>query len=278
LLICGIYCIRNLVNGKVYVGQSRDIKKRFTEHKRRLRNNRHANMHLQKSWAKYGSANFTFEILEECFVAVIDEREMFYISKYEKINGIYNLQEGGSGGIPSEEIKIKIRDKRKHQVITEETRRKISEANKGHTSWTKGKTQTEETKRKIRKSTKESMTNEVRQKMSKSHMGIKMTKETKKKISEANKGKKFSSEHRLKISEAAKRRIYTEETKQKISDAKKGKLLSIDHRRAISESHKGEANPFYGKKHSDETRKKMRDAHKRRNDQKTYEERIKKIP
>lgn len=44
----GIYIIRNLLNNKVYVGQSKDILDRFQGHKRNLREGKHSNIHRHK--------------------------------------------------------------------------------------------------------------------------------------------------------------------------------------------------------------------------------------
>lgn len=62
--ICGIYKIVNITNSKVYIGQSNNIKKRWTEHRSALNNNRHVNVHLQNAWNKYGENNFEFVIIE----------------------------------------------------------------------------------------------------------------------------------------------------------------------------------------------------------------------
>lgn len=60
----GIYCIRNLATGKVYVGSSSNIKARLANHRFRLRAGRHDNSHLQRSWKRHGEASFVFEVLE----------------------------------------------------------------------------------------------------------------------------------------------------------------------------------------------------------------------
>jgi group I intron endonuclease len=62
----GVYQIKNLVNGKVYVGSAVNINHRWVEHKSDLSRQKHHNEHLQYAWNKYGESNFNFEILEEC--------------------------------------------------------------------------------------------------------------------------------------------------------------------------------------------------------------------
>ena len=75
--------------------------------------------------------------------------------------------------------------------LSEETKKKMSEAKKGYVPWIKGKKLSEETK----------------QKMSKSKKGMKRSEETKRKIGKAHKGSKRTEEHKKKISEATKGRI-----------------------------------------------------------------------
>lgn len=60
----GIYQIRNLVNGKIYIGSSINFKDRWYHHDNRLKSDKHHSVHLQNSWNKYGKDNFIFEILE----------------------------------------------------------------------------------------------------------------------------------------------------------------------------------------------------------------------
>ena len=98
--ICGIYMIKNLINGKVYIGQSRGIKNRISRHKSDLRKNKHGNSHLQFSWNKYGIDNFEFSIVEECEVENLNDREIFWINFYESVdkNKGYNQKTGGGVG------------------------------------------------------------------------------------------------------------------------------------------------------------------------------------
>lgn len=64
----GIYKIRNVTNGKFYIGSSNNIKKRFAAHRRMLRGNRHHCAHLQAAWNKYGEDCFRFEIVAHVLV------------------------------------------------------------------------------------------------------------------------------------------------------------------------------------------------------------------
>lgn len=55
---CGVYLIFNLINGKRYVGSSKDIYNRFYEHIHNLNHQKGHNAHLQNAWNKYGEDNF----------------------------------------------------------------------------------------------------------------------------------------------------------------------------------------------------------------------------
>lgn len=78
--ICGVYKITNLVNGKIYVGSSKDIKNRWYQHKKQLNEGTHGNPHLQNAWDKYKEKNFKFEIIEECSPELQFEREQYYLN------------------------------------------------------------------------------------------------------------------------------------------------------------------------------------------------------
>lgn len=110
-IICGIYCIENKINNKKYIGQSINIYDRWCKHKRDLNNNCHDNDYLQKSWNKYGKDNFIFYILEQCTPQELNNKECYYIEFYNTLNDKYgfNLMSGGSSDRHySEASKIKI--------------------------------------------------------------------------------------------------------------------------------------------------------------------------
>ena len=93
--ICGIYCIKNLVNNKVYIGQSIDIDKRWYTHKSELNRNAHKNKKLQNAWNKYGSSQFEFRILKVCSKDELDNFEKYYIDFYDSYKNGYNQDLGG---------------------------------------------------------------------------------------------------------------------------------------------------------------------------------------
>jgi len=77
--VVGIYSIRNTVNSKVYIGQSVDVASRFIRHRYHLKKNVHPNIHLQRSYNKYGADCFEFNIIEECDAGTLCEKEQCWI-------------------------------------------------------------------------------------------------------------------------------------------------------------------------------------------------------
>ena len=97
MIQCGIYKITNLINNLIYVGQARDIKTRWRNHRTDYlgRNTVDYNNPLYKDMRLYGLNNFSFEILEECLVSELDKKEKYWISYYDSFNNGYNRTEGG---------------------------------------------------------------------------------------------------------------------------------------------------------------------------------------
>jgi hypothetical protein len=193
----GIYKITNTANNKIYIGSSKNIIKRKNKHFLELSSNRHCNKKLQNSFNKYKRDKFTFEIIEECDIKILIEREQFYIDLLKPQFNIRLKAESNAG-----------------LKLSEEHKKIISEANKG-------KKLSKETIKKIIKTRKEN--------------GFKFTEESRKKMSESRKGNKN-----------CLGRKYSEETIKKNSESNKGKQI-------------GEKNGFFGKKHSEETKRKMRE-------------------
>ena len=219
-----IYLIIDLTNWKKYVGQHH-------YHLEKLDSNYHGSGTIISKIYKKRPHTLKEVYLKTCYTQEeLDEWEQYYIKFYDTLypNG-YNLTEGGNGC-----------------VACEETRKKISESNKGRIAPNKGKPMSEEQKRKLSEINKgKHLSDETKRKMSEKRKGRHHTEESKKKMSESKKGKQFSEEHRRKISESKKN--ISEETRKK-----------------ISESRKGIPAPNKGKHHTEETKKKMSEAHKRR--------------
>ena len=129
----GIYKIVNIVTNKVYIGQTkRDIEKRWKEHINELNKNIHNNLHLQRSWNKYGKENFVFDIIEiNEDNDKIDRLEMFYINQYDSFVNGYNMNLGGKSGNlgykHTEESLLKMKNAMTGKKHTEETKKLMSD-------------------------------------------------------------------------------------------------------------------------------------------------------
>lgn len=90
----GIYKIENLINHKIYIGQSIHIEKRWQEHCQAS-----GTSLISKDIQLFGKENFIFQILEECSQQELDQKEQFYIQQYNCIfpKG-YNKTSGGQNG------------------------------------------------------------------------------------------------------------------------------------------------------------------------------------
>ncbi len=60
----GVYQIRSIPTGKIYIGSAVDLWARWNQHRHRLRRGTHQNVHLQNAWSKYGETSFEFSVLE----------------------------------------------------------------------------------------------------------------------------------------------------------------------------------------------------------------------
>lgn len=111
----GIYLIRNIVNGKVYVGKAKCIHSRIKQHITSLNRKQrtHENDHFINAWHKYKRESFDYVVLEYLPLndKLISSREIFYIDLYNALdnNKGYNKRYDSSTGlIVSEETKLKL--------------------------------------------------------------------------------------------------------------------------------------------------------------------------
>jgi group I intron endonuclease len=199
-----LYKITNLLNNKVYIGQSYSETERWRQHKYCARSK--PKQYIDRTMKKYGISNFIYEVIA---IALSQEdtdfTEIELIKQFnsQDRNFGYNISPGGdkiwNEGLPKE----------KHPMFgrhhSEESKKKISEANSGK-------------------------------------LVGPCTEERKRKISEANKGKTFSSIHKKKLSDAKlgkSREKMSEEVRQKIAKANTGKTQSEELRKKQSEQRMG---------------------------------------
>lgn len=97
----GIYLIENNINHKKYVGQSVNVKRRFSEHKEKAFNQRSKeyNYPLYRAIRKYGLTNFSFKIIEKCEQEKLNEKEIKWIKYYESYKNGYNQTIGGDSSL-----------------------------------------------------------------------------------------------------------------------------------------------------------------------------------
>lgn len=89
----GIYKITKKENGKSYIGQSNDIERRFKEHQTKGKESR---IPLDIAIQKYGKDAFTYEIIQQCSLDELNERESYWIQYYNTVKNGYNCSVGGN--------------------------------------------------------------------------------------------------------------------------------------------------------------------------------------
>jgi len=175
----GIYKIIS-PTGKIYIGQSVDIKFRWKQHR--------VDCHIGKlknSIKKHGFDNHTFEILEECSIELLNERERYWQDFYDVL---------GPNGL--------------NLILTNTSDKKLVHSN--------------ETKEKLRTfNTGKKHSDETKKKCSVKSTGFKHSLESKEKISKTQKGKVYSEE----VLASKRLNVYTQDWKNKISKSNKGNKL-----------------------------------------------------
>lgn len=178
-----IYMYVNMINNKIYIGQTKDFNKRHIHHISTSYNEKSSqyNLPFHCSIRKYGEENFNIKILKENLETqyLLNYWEMFYIEKYDTLvkNGKgYNVASGGHNGNA-------YAGKTEEEMLV--VRKRLSDSHKGENHWNYGK---------------------------------KHSNETKKKISESHKGKKLSSEHKESLTKNNKRGTHPRAKKVKATD------------------------------------------------------------
>lgn len=104
----GVYAIRHIDSGQMYVGGSSDITGRFAHDRFMLRRGMHKTLALQQLWSKDGEAAFEFVTLERCDQQLVREREDAWIKGYPCLNTVKAAGVDGRRG-PSDAKKVAAR-------------------------------------------------------------------------------------------------------------------------------------------------------------------------
>lgn len=285
----GIYMIFSKTTEKVYIGHTRqNFRKRINKHKSSLTMKKHPNLYLQNIHNKYGMDNLLFLPIElidkENSLEYFLERETYYIKSIDK-EKLLNLIIDPENYKLSEYTKHKMTKSLKGRKFTEEHKKRISEGlkkilankiisaeeHKNRSEAQKTKNMSEEKRIIFKQKLSLAMsgknnpnygkkhTLEELKKMSENRKGKLHNEESKKKMSQKAKGRKRSKESiikgTLKFKETLATKIITDEERENRAKAQRGKKYGEDTKRKLSEMRKGKGNSFYGKTHSEETLK-----------------------
>lgn len=258
----GIYKVTNKINGKVYIGQSVDIGRRWRQHMTAK-----DDIYFHKAIQKYGVENFEWEVIEQCKKKDLDAREIYWIEYYDSFNKGYNCTKGGEGnsgegspnwkgGISYDLEHKKEYGKQYYQVNKEELKeygKQWYEVNKE-----KMKEYREANKEKIKQQMKEYYEVNKEELKEKQKEYDKVNKEKKKEYREANKKKikekkkEYYETNKDKIKEKAKE--YYEENKEKAKEKVK------EYYEANKDKRKEKMKEYY-----EANKDKMKEYHRQRN-------------
>lgn len=240
----GIYCIRNILDNKRYVGQSVRVQIRKYEHFEALAKGVHHNPHLQAAYNLYGKQNFVFEVLEECDASILSQREVYWVAKYgeSSSSGVYNITPGGK-------------------------------SNHGENNPRYGKHWSDEWKQRQSLRMKAYLSDPTHHPLYGKHFSA----DSRAKMSKSRKGRVRSEEARQKTSDTLKRKYatgelvspmkgkhHTEETKQKLRNRIPYRHTE-EHKQWLSVRMSGEYNPMKGKHHTESAKQAMSEHRRKEN-------------
>lgn len=154
-----IYLTTNLINNKKYIGADSNNNPNYYG----------SGIKIKAALKKYGKHNFKKEILEECDLSMLFEREMFWIKLHDAVNSIdyYNMSEGGSGGYLLNNVESYNKWNEKNFDVSKFSKRR---KNKTYEEIYGDNAQNEKNKRKLAQTGKR-YNEKSKRKMSKSHKG-----------------------------------------------------------------------------------------------------------
>ena len=150
---CGVYCVRNILNGRRYIGSSFVLNQRKCRHFYTLKKGKNHSKLLQEDYNKYGKGCFIFEVLEYCEKENLIEREQYWMDYYNSWVREYGYNSSKTAGFTTHSKETKKRmsvSARNKKPISEETRQKHRERMMGN-AYRLGKKHTPEVVEKHRK-------------------------------------------------------------------------------------------------------------------------------
>jgi len=157
----GIYRWINRSSGYSYVGQSTNLSGRFKNYFNKSYLSSKKNSTICRALLKYGYSNFNLEILEYCNISILQEREQYYLDKFNPIYNILKIAGSSRGFKHSKLTKIKISKSLKGvyvgeksgmfgRVHSKETKELMSIKKAGDNNPLYGKTHSDKTKELLR--------------------------------------------------------------------------------------------------------------------------------
>ena len=185
----GIYKVTNKINGKVYIGQSVDIGRRWRQHM-----TAEDDIYFHKAIQKYGVENFEWEVIEQCKKKDLDAREAYWIEYYDSFNKGYNCTKGGEGVSDGED----------------------------HPRWKGGPEYRKEYKKQYYEANKEQIKEKMKERSKEYYQAHKeQVKEKTKEYREVNKEKRREYDRQYREANKEKTKEYREVNKEKIKEKKK---------------------------------------------------------
>lgn len=130
--ISGIYKIQSKAKpGRIYIGSSVHIDKRWKEHLNSLRKNIHPNLKMQYHFNKYGESDFQFSVLIGCEKQDLLRHEQYFLDSCKAWFNISPTAGNNLGIKISDETRERLRISHLGYKWTDEQKRKMSETNKG---------------------------------------------------------------------------------------------------------------------------------------------------
>ena len=205
----GVYKILNIKTGKVYIGSSNSVKKRWKFHLFHLHRRTHHSILLQRAWDKYGEKSFVFLIIEKINSSKdLIPREQFWLNFFSSTDpskGYNLLPTAGSnlGAIRTPESKKRLSQSKMGKVCSPETRAKLSIRMLKKWSDPEFKTKMMLANKKLKN---DPLFKEKLLKVHNGNIGRIHSDETRGKMSTASKGKPKSEKHKANLSKAARKR------------------------------------------------------------------------